>query len=82
MLKVYSKFLDVLEKIQKAVLAITVPVMVFVMLYQVILRYVFAHSNSWSEEVTRYLFIFNVMLASAIAVRRSHCHPPQQPSAD
>ena len=53
MLKVYSKFLDVLEKIQKAVLAITVPVMVFVMLYQVILRYVFAHSNSWSEEVTR-----------------------------
>ena len=71
MLKVYSKCLDVLEKIQKAVLAITVPVMVFVMLYQVILRYVFAHSNSWSEEVTRYLFIFNVMLASAIAVRRN-----------
>ena len=68
MLKAYSKFLDLLEKVQKTILAVTVPVMVLVMLYQVVLRYVFSNSNSWSEEVTRYLFIFNVMMASAIAV--------------
>ena len=71
MLKAYSKFLDLLEKVQKIILAMTVPVMVLVMLYQVVLRYVFSNSNSWSEEVTRYLFIFNVMMASAIAVRRN-----------
>ena len=71
MLKAYSKFLDLLEKVQRTILAVTVPVMVLVMLYQVILRYVFSNSNSWSEEVTRYLFIFNVMMASAIAVRRN-----------
>ena len=41
------------------------------MVYQVILRYVFSNSNSWSEELVRYLFIFNVMIASAIAVRRN-----------
>lgn len=71
MLKAYSKFLDVIEKIQRAILAVSVPVMVFIMMYQVILRYVFSNSNAWSEELTRYLFIFNVMFASAIAVRRN-----------
>ena len=71
MLKGYSKFLDLIEKLQKAVLAISVPAMVFIMVYQVVLRYVFANSNAWSEELVRYLFIFNVMLASAIAVRRN-----------
>ena len=71
MLKAYTKFLDLIEKIQRAILAISVPVMVFIMLYQVVLRYVFSNSNSWSEELTRYLFIFNVMIASAIAVRRN-----------
>ena len=38
MLKAYSKFLDVIEKVQKAILAVSVPVMVFIMMYQVILR--------------------------------------------
>ena len=71
MLKAYTKFLDLIEKVQRAVLAVSVPVMVFIMLYQVVLRYVFSNSNSWSEELTRYLFIFNVMIASAIAVRRN-----------
>lgn len=71
MLKAYSKFLDVIERVQKAILAVSVPVMVFIMMYQVVLRYVFSNSNAWSEELTRYLFIFNVMFASAIAVRRN-----------
>ena len=71
MLIAYSKFLDVIERVQKAILAVSVPVMVFIMMYQVVLRYVFSNSNAWSEELTRYLFIFNVMFASAIAVRRN-----------
>lgn len=71
MLRAYSKFLDVIERVQKAILAVSVPVMVFIMMYQVVLRYVFSNSNAWSEELTRYLFIFNVMFASAIAVRRN-----------
>jgi TRAP-type C4-dicarboxylate transport system permease small subunit len=71
MLKGYSKFLDVVEKIEKIVLAIAVAVMLFVMVYQVILRYIFSNSNAWSEELTRYLFIFEVIIASAIAIRKS-----------
>ena len=42
MLKAYSKFLDVLEKIEKAILAITVAIMIVVIVYQVILRYIFS----------------------------------------
>ena len=45
--------------------------MLVVMIYQVILRYVFAHATAWSEELARYLFIFQVMLASAIGIRRN-----------
>lgn len=71
MLKGYSKFLDVVEKIEKIVLAIAVAVMLFVMVYQVILRYIFSNSNAWSEELARYLFIFEVLIAAAIAIRKN-----------
>ena len=71
MLKGYSKFLDVLEKIEKFLLALAVAAMLMVMAYQVVLRYVFSAANTWSEELARYLFIFEVMIAAAIAVRRN-----------
>lgn len=71
MLKWYSKFLDKLELIEKVLLAVTMAIMVIVMIYQVILRYVFSASNSWSEELARYLFIYDVMIAAAVATRRN-----------
>ena len=67
MLRGYSKFLDVLEKVEKAILAVTVGIMVIIIAYQVIMRYIFAHANSWSEE----LFIYDVMIGAAIAIRRN-----------
>ena len=51
MLRGYSKFLDVLEKVEKAILAVTVGIMVIIIAYQVIMRYIFAHANSWSEQI-------------------------------
>ena len=71
MLKAYSKFLNAVEKVEKVILAASMAAMVVLMLYQVILRYVFSASNSWSEELVRYLFILDVMLAASIAVRRN-----------
>ena len=71
MLRGYSKFLDVLEKIEKVILAVTVGIMVLIIAYQVIMRYIFAHANSWSEELARYLFIYDVMIGAAIAIRRN-----------
>ena len=82
-MKGYGKFLDGIEKIEKLFLAVTVAIMIIVITYQVILRYVFSASNAWSEELARYLFIYDVMVAAAIATRRnSHrttheSHPTQ-----
>ncbi|WP_304509472.1 TRAP transporter small permease [Anaerotignum sp.] len=71
LLKAYSKFLDKLETVEKVFLGITVAIMIIVMVYQVILRYCFASANSWSEELARYLFIYDVMIAAAIATRKN-----------
>lgn len=71
MCKAYSKFLDVLERIEKVFLTLTVGVMVIIIVYQVIMRYVFANANSWSEELARYLFIYDVMIGASIAIRRN-----------
>lgn len=71
MLKGYSKFLDALEKVEKLFLAVTVAIMIIVITYQVIMRYVFSHANSWSEELARYLFIYDVMVGAAMAIRRN-----------
>ena len=70
MLKKYTKFLDGLEFVEKAFLMVTAAIMVIVIVYQVVLRYVFSASNAWSEELARYLFIYDVFIAAAIALRR------------
>lgn len=71
MIKAYSKFLDNLERAEKIFLSVTVAIMVIVMVYQVVLRYCFSSANSWSEELARYLFIYDVMIAAAIATRKN-----------
>lgn len=71
MLKKYTKFLDGLESVEKVFLAVTAAIMVIVIAYQVVLRYVFNASNAWSEELARYLFIYDVFIGSAIALRKN-----------
>jgi len=44
--------------------------LVVVAFAQVVFRYVLGNSLSWAEEVSRYLFVWIVFLASAIAVDR------------
>ncbi len=71
MLAIYSKFLDKLETLEKILLAASSAAMVVIIVYQVILRYCFNASNSWSEELARYSFIYDVMLAASIAIRKN-----------
>ena len=70
-MKAYGKFLDAIESCEKIFLVITVALMIIVIAYQVILRYVFSASNAWSEELARYLFIYDVMIGAAIATRQN-----------
>lgn len=71
MLKSYSKFMDALEWVARKLIGVLMAAMVVVMCYQVVLRYVFGDSNSWSEELTRYMFIYVCFLGSFIAIRKN-----------
>ena len=63
--------MDGLESVEKVFLVVTAAIMVIVIAYQVVLRYVFHASNAWSEELARYLFIYDVFIGSAIALRKN-----------
>lgn len=68
-LNAYSKFLDKLTKVLKAILIAMLAVMVLIMFYQVIMRYIFSNAKPWAEELTLYISIFMIMLALGIASR-------------
>ncbi len=70
MLKAYSKFMNVVEKIVETLLWVSLVTMVLAMLYQVVLRYIFNSSNVWSEELSCFLFAYVVMLGAALATRK------------
>ena len=71
MLKSYSKFLDILEFIIRKIIGVLMILMVAVMFYQVVLRYCFNKSNIWSEEITRYMFVYVSLLGSFVAIRKN-----------
>ena len=66
----FSKVMDGLEKVLRLLIGVAMFVMLIVMTYQVILRYVFNASNIWSEELARYLMCYTVLLGASIAVRK------------
>jgi len=38
--------------------------------FQIVMRYVFNHSLSWTEELARYLFVWQVWLGASFAVKK------------
>ena len=66
----FSKGMDVVERILRLLIGIAMVIMVVIIFYQVILRYVLNASNIWSEELARYLMCYSVLLGAAIAVRK------------
>ncbi len=59
-----------LAKLEACALIAMVAVMTFIVVLQVICRYVFAHSLDWSEELARYLFVWISMIGAALAVQK------------
>ncbi len=53
-----KKFGNIFNKIEENALIIALAVMVVVIFFQVVMRYVFNNSPSWSEEFSRYLFVW------------------------
>ncbi|MDR2788402.1 MAG: TRAP transporter small permease [Candidatus Accumulibacter sp.] len=59
----------VLYKFLKIVCFLLMLAMVAIIFLQVVARYAFSNSLSWSEEIGRYLFVWMTFIGSAIAVR-------------
>lgn len=69
-MKLYTKILDVLEKVLKGLISIAFAAMLISMVYLVIMRYFFRSAPSWCEEFARFGFVYLVFLACPIGVRR------------
>lgn len=63
-----KKILQCIDFLLKAILVITVASFIVIVFAQVIARYVFNHSLSWSEELARILFTQMIFLAAPLAV--------------
>jgi len=68
-----KKILDIIEFVIKIISRVLISVIVAILFYAVVMRYVFHRPPSWSIEVGRYLFIWMVIL-SAVLVTREQSH--------
>lgn len=68
----YKKIKGVYGKVQKVLLAligIAMAIMMSVIMLQTLTRYVIFYSLPWSEELSRYLFIFVIMVGLSVAIK-------------
>jgi len=63
------KLLD--DKFEEYFLAITLSISVVIIFLQIIMRYVVGSSLSWSEELARYLFLWQIWVGASFAVKRN-----------
>lgn len=69
----YRKIEEAFEKVQNVLLAligIALAVMMSVIMLQTVTRYVIFYSLPWSEELSRYLFVFMIMIGLSVAIKK------------
>ena len=69
---IIKKLVHFYNKAEEYLLVYTLMLMVIIIFMQVIMRYVFNSSLSWSEEFARYLFVWQVFLAASIGVKNNN----------
>jgi len=57
------------DKLEEYFLVITLTLSVILIFAQVIMRYVFSASLSWSEELARYLFLWQIWIGASFAAK-------------
>jgi TRAP-type C4-dicarboxylate transport system permease small subunit len=66
------KILKVLDKrLEEYFLVLSLVLLALVVFLQVVMRYVFQNSLSWSEEFARYLFLWQVWVGASYAAQKS-----------
>lgn len=70
-MSIIKKLVKAYNNIEEIVMVYALMLMVAVIFLQVVMRYVFNNSLSWSEELVRYLFIWQVWISSSIGVKNN-----------
>lgn len=68
-MKVFKKLVNGYNQFEEKVLVISLIFTVCLIFLQVVMRYVFNSSFSWSEELARYVFIWQCWLGTSLAFR-------------
>lgn len=69
-MKILRLFADNIERICLIISSIAMVVMASVLVFQVFMRYFLNAATSWSDEVATLMFVWSVMLAIPIGIRR------------
>lgn len=59
------------DKLEEYFLVVTISFSVILIFAQIIMRYCFQQSLSWSEEMARYLFLWQIWIGASFAVKHS-----------
>lgn len=59
------------ENLEEFIMCILLIAMACIMMIQVIARFVFSNSLGWSEELTRYLFVWSTFLSISYCIRKN-----------
>lgn len=60
------------DKVEEGALIVSFFITVGLVFIQVIMRYIFNSSLSWSEELTRFIFVWQVWMGTSIAAKRNN----------
>ena len=66
-----KKLISIYNRLEEYFLVYSMILMVIIVFIQVIARYIFNNSLSWSEELVRYIFIWQVWLGASLGMRIS-----------
>lgn len=60
-----------INRIEESLSSVVLGFILLLLTYQVILRFIFHNTNSWSEELARYMFVWLVYLSAAYAIYKN-----------
>ncbi len=66
-----GKVRNVFGNIEKTVSVAILLTILLVLTYQIFMRYIFSNTPEWSEELSRYLFIWLIFLSGSFAVQKN-----------
>lgn len=66
----FLRAVRVLEKVAGVFLIVDLSLIIFLMIMQVVNRYVLKNPFSWTEELARYLYVWGTIIGAGMALRR------------